>query len=52
MGVQECLEGFQREYVVYLSRKFVSKWYSPNGEGELATARTISLLVELVGVAA
>ncbi len=28
------------------------KWDSPNGEGELATARTASLLVELECVAA
>ncbi len=32
-------------------RLFVPKWDSPNGEGELTTARTTSLLVELVGVA-
>ncbi len=34
------------------SRQFVPKWDCPNGEGELATARTASLLVELECVAA
>ncbi len=38
--------------VDYLSRQFVPKWDSPNSEGELATARTASLLVELECVAA
>ncbi len=51
VGIQECLERFHRGYVDYLSRQFVPKWDSPNGEGELATARTASLLEELVGVA-
>ncbi len=50
--VQECLEGFHRRCVDYLSRQFVPKWDSPNGEGELATARPASLLVELECVAA
>ncbi len=36
----------------YRSRHFVPKWDGPNYEGELATARTTSLFVELVGVAA
>ncbi len=36
----------------YLSRQFVPKWDSPNGEGELATTRTASLLVLLECVAA
>ncbi len=44
VGIQECVD--------YLSRQFVPKWDSPNGEGELATARTASLLVELECVAA
>ncbi len=52
MGTQECLEKFHRGCVDYFSRQFVPKCESPNGEGELATARTASLLVELVGVAA
>ncbi len=52
VGIQECLERFHRGCVDYLSRQFVPKWDSPNGEGELATARTASLLVELVGVVA
>ncbi len=52
VGIQECLERFHRGCVDYLSRQFVPEWDSPNGEGELATARTTSLLVELVGVAA
>ncbi len=51
VGIHECLEGFHPGCVDYLSRQFVPKWDSPNGEGELATARTTSLLVELVGVA-
>ncbi len=52
VGIQECLERFQRGGVDYLSRQFVPKWDSPNCEGEFATAHTASLLVELVGVAA
>ncbi len=52
VGIQEWLGGFHRGCVDYLSRQFVPKWDSPNCEGELTTARTASLLVELVGVAA
>ncbi len=52
VGIQECLEIFHRGCVNYLSRQFVPKWDSPNGEGQMATVRTTSLLVELVGVAA
>ncbi len=52
VGIRECLGRIHRRCVDYLSRKFVPKWDSPNGEGELATAHTKSLLVELVGVAA
>ncbi len=51
-GIQEGLERFHRRCVDYLSRQFVPKWDSPNGEGELATVRTVSLLVELECVAA
>ncbi len=51
VGTQECLERFHRGCVDYLSRQFVPKWDGPNGEGELATAGTTSLLVELVDVA-
>ncbi len=51
VGIQECLERFHRRCLGYLSRQFVPKWDSPNCEGELATARTASLLVDLVGVA-
>ncbi len=51
-GIQECLERFHRLCVDYLSRRFVPKWDSLNGEGELTTARTASLLVELECVAA
>ncbi len=51
-GIQEYLERFDRRSVDYLSRQFVPKWDCPNGEGELATARTASLLVELECVAA
>ncbi len=46
-GIQEGLERFHRRCVDYLSRRFVPKWDSPNGEGKLATARTASLLVNL-----
>ncbi len=52
VDIQECLERFHRECVDYLSRQFVPRWVSPNGEGESATARTTSLLLELVGVVA
>ncbi len=52
VGIQEYPEKFHRGCVDCLSRQFVPKWDSPNGEFELATARTASLLVELVGVAA
>ncbi len=52
VGIQEYLERFHRGCADYLSRQFVPKWDSPNGEGELATARTASLLVELECVAA
>ncbi len=45
-------ERFHKRCVDYLSRQFVPKWDSSNDEGKLATARTTSLLVELVGVAA
>ncbi len=48
-GIQEYLERFHRRF---LSRQFVPKWDCPNGEGELATSRTASLLVELECVAA
>ncbi len=51
VGIEECLEGFHRGCVDYLVRQFVPKWDSSNCEGELATARTASLLVELEGVA-
>ncbi len=50
--IQECLERFHRGCVDYLSRQFAPKWDSLDCEGELSTARTTSLLVELVGVAA
>ncbi len=52
VGIQGCLERFHRGCVDYLSRQFVPERGSPNGEGELATARTASLLVELECVAA
>ncbi len=39
-GIQDCLERFHRGCVDYLSWQFVPKRESPNGEGELATART------------
>ncbi len=52
VGTQECLEGFHRGCVDYLSQLFLPKWDSKNDEGELATAGATSLLVKLVGVAA
>ncbi len=51
VGIQGCLERFHRRCADYLSRQFVPEWDSPNGEGDLATARTASLLVELECVA-
>ncbi len=51
-GEQECVERTHRGCVDYLSRQFVPIRDSPNGEGELATASTASLLVELECVAA
>ncbi len=44
--------GFHGGCAGYLNRRFLPKWDSPNGEGKLATARTTSLLVELVDEAA
>ncbi len=52
VGIYECLEGFHRGCVHYLSGQFVPKWDSLNGEGELVMARTPSLLGELLRVAA
>ncbi len=52
VGIQECLERFHRGCVDYLSRQFVPKLDISNDEGELATARTTSLFVELLCVAA
>ncbi len=52
VGIQECFEGFHRGCVDYLSQQFFPKWDSPNGEGELAKARTASLVLELEFVAA
>ncbi len=52
VGFQECLERFHRGFFDYLNRQFVPKLDSPSCEGELVKARTSSLLVELVDVAA
>ncbi len=52
VGIQDCLERFHGGCVDYLSRPFAPEWDSPNGEGDFATARTASLLVELEYVAA
>ncbi len=52
VGVQECIRGFHRGFVDYLSRKFVPTWDSQKCEGEFATAGTTSLLVELINMAA
>ncbi len=48
VGIHDCLERFHR----YLSRQCVPKWDSPNGESELVTADTTSLLVECIVVVA
>ncbi len=45
VGIQECL----RRCTDYLVRQFIPKWDSPNGEGELVTTRTTSLLMEFEG---
>ncbi len=52
VGVQECLDGFHRLCVDYLSRQLVPNWESPNGERELTTAGTTALLMELISVVA
>ncbi len=52
LGKRDCQWASMRLTEDYLSRQFVTKWDSPNGERELATARTTSLLVELLGVPA
>ncbi len=49
---RSALKRLHRGCVDYLSWQFVPKWDSPNCESQVATARTASLLVELVGVAA
>ncbi len=46
VGIQQCLEGFHRGCVDYLSWQFVPKWDSPNSKSVLATAILTSLLVE------
>ncbi len=51
-GLPAGIRSALKDFTDYLSRQFVPKWDSPNGEGEWATARTASPLVELVGVAA
>ncbi len=51
VGIQEGLEKFHRGCVGYLSRHLFPGWDSLNGESELATAGTTTLLVELIGVA-
>ncbi len=43
VGIQECLERFHRGCGNHLSRQVVPKWVSPNGDGELAKARSKSL---------
>ncbi len=46
-GIQECLERFHRRCVDYLSRQFVPKWDSPNGEDELAKKITENQLFQI-----
>ncbi len=38
VGTQEYLERFHRGYADYLSRQFVAKWDSPNGDGAYSIA--------------
>ncbi len=51
-GLPVGIQDFSEEALNISAGSFFPKWDSPNCEGELATARTASLLVELVGVAA
>ncbi len=52
VGIHVCLERLTEDALTISACRFVTKWDSLNGERELATACTTSLLVELVGVAA
>ncbi len=49
---RSALKDFTEDVLTISASNFFPKWESPNGEGELATARTASLLVELECVAA
>ncbi len=49
---RSTLKHFIEDTLTISAGNFVAKWDSPNGEGELVTARTASLLVELECVAA
>ncbi len=49
---RSALKDFTDDALTISAGSFVPKWDCPNGDGELATARTASLLVELECVAA
>ncbi len=49
---RSVLKDFTDDALTISATSFFPKWDSPNCEDELATARTASPLVELVGVAA
>ncbi len=46
------LKDFPEDALTIPAGSLLKKWDGPNCEGELATAHTASLLVELVGAAA
>ncbi len=50
-GNRDCQRASRSALKDFTEDAFVPEWDSPNGEGELATARTASLLVELEWVA-
>ncbi len=52
LASRSILKDFTEDALAISAGSFFPKWNSPNAEGELATARTTSLLVELVRVAA
>ncbi len=49
---RSALKDFTDDALTISAWQLVRKWDCPNGEGELATARTAPLLVELECVAA
>ncbi len=49
---RSVFKDFTEDALTFSAGSLLQKWDSPNHEDELATARTASLLVELVGVVA